>query len=125
MERSNSILENDIAGLENRIGELERKNGELIEKKKSLTSRLDKLQEEFDKAYSNCDSDVEEISSRYHIDAEILKLYAGKEVTPIEELLKRAEENIRQIEEQIRAFVEAQERKTAEIENELKIGKKD
>lgn len=125
MERSNSILENDIAELENRARELERKNRELIDRKKSLTSHLDRLQEEFDKEYSNYNSDVEEISSRYHIDAEILKLYADKEVTPIEELLRRAEDDMRQIEEQIRVFVEAQERKTAEIENELKIGKKD
>lgn len=125
MERSNSILENDIAELENRTRELERKNRELIDRKKILTSHLDRLQEEFDKEYSNYNSDVEEISSRYHIDSEILKLYADKEVTPIEELLRRAEDDIRQIEEQIRVFVEAQERKTADIENELKIGKKD
>ena len=84
---------------------------------------MDKLQNEYDKDYSNYSSDVEEISSRYNIDAEILKLYADKDITPIEDLLKKAEDDIKQIEEQIKLFVEAQEKKTAEIEGELKIGK--
>lgn len=125
LERSNSLLQGDIDALEKRKNNLEKMNQELIDKKRNLTIHLDKLQEEYDKNYSNFSADVEEISSRYHIDSEILKLYADREVTPIEELLERAENDVKQIEEQICVFVEAQERKTAEIESELKIGKKE
>ena len=125
LDRSNDRLNDDIAELEKKIRELETKNQDLIDKKKNLTSHLDKLQAEFDQDYSNYSSDVEEISSRYKIDAEILKLYEDKEVTTIEQLLQKAENDIKMIEDQIKVFVEAQERKTAEIENELKIGKKD
>ena len=123
MNISNSRLQSDIDALESNIADLEKRNRTLTDKKISLTSHLDKLQNEYDKDYSNYSSDVEEISSRYNIDAEILKLYADKDITPIEDLLKKAEDDIKQIEEQIKLFVEAQEQKTAEIEGELKIGK--
>lgn len=125
LDRSNDRLNDDIAELEKKIRELDNKNQDLVDKKKNLTLHLDKLQAEFDKDYSNYSSDVEEISSRYKIDAEILKLYGDKEVTTIEQLLQNAENDIKMIEDQIKVFVEAQERKTAEIENELKIGKKE
>lgn len=125
LDMLNALLQKDVDALEIRGSELGRKNKELAEKKRNLTSHLDRLQEEFDKDYSKFSADVADISARYKIDAEILRLYADKEVVPIEELLRRAEDDVRQIEEQVRVFVEAQERKTAEIEKELKIGKKD
>lgn len=125
LERSNDRLGDDIADLEKKIRDLEGKNQQLIDKKKNLTSHLEKLQEEFDKDYSNYSADVEEINSRFNIDAEILKLYEDKDVTPIETLIQNAEDSIKAVEDQIRVFIEAQERKTAEIENELKIGKKE
>jgi hypothetical protein len=52
-------------------------------------------------------------------------MYADKEVVPVEELIERAKSDINQVEEQVRVFIDAQARKTAEIENELKIGKKE
>lgn len=118
----NALLQKDVDALEERRGELERKNRELAERKRGLTSHLDRLQEEYDKDYSEFGAQAAEISARYKIDAEILKLYADKEVTPIEELLRKAEDGVGQVEAQIRVFVEAQERKTADIERELKIG---
>lgn len=122
LEKINALLQKDVDDLEARRVELERKNHELADKKRSLTSHLDRLQEEFDKDYAEFGAEAAEISARYKIDSEILRLYADKEVVPIEELLGKAEDDVRQVEEQIRVFVEAQERKTAEIERELKIG---
>ena len=125
VEGSNVRLERDIAELEGKISELQRQNQALIDKKNNLTSHLEKLQQEFDKDYSSFSADVEEINSRFMIDAEILKLYENTEVTPIEQLIQNAQNDIKQIEDQIRTFVEAQERKTAELEKELKIGRKE
>lgn len=105
--------------------ELDASYRETADQRKKLISHLDRLQEEYDKNYSDFKEEAEEISSKYHIDAKILKLYADKEVAPIEDLIKKAEEAVNQMEEQIRVFVRAQEKKTAEIESELKIGKKD
>lgn len=125
LETSNSRLEADVRDLEVNIRELENKNATLVLNKKNLIKHMDKLQTEYEKDYQSYEADVEEIKSKYTIDDEILKMYAGKDVVSIEELLQKVETDILQIEEQVRIFVEAQQRKTVEIENELKIGKKE
>ena len=122
---SNSRLESDISDLKIKIQELENKNLGLTENKKNLIKHMDKLQAEYDKDYQSYEADIEEIKSKYTIDDEILRMYADKDVSSIEELLKNAEADILQIEEQVRIFVEVQQRKTADIEAELKIGKKE
>lgn len=125
LNRSNDSLQQDVDALNESIRHLEEKNQQLVDGKKGLTQRLDKIQAEYDKDYSKYEDDLKEISDKYHIDAEILKLYGGQEITTIEELLARAEADISAIEEQIKNFIEAQQRKTTEIEDELKIGKKE
>ena len=115
----------NIEALNESIRQLEAKNRQLADGKKELTDRLDKLKAEYDKDYIKYEDDLKEISDKYKIDTEILKLYGEKNITPIEELLARAESDIIAIEEQIKNFVEAQQRKTTEIEEELKIGKKE
>ncbi|MGN0382961.1 MAG: hypothetical protein ACI4DS_01725 [Eubacterium sp.] len=124
LQQSNARLEADISSIQNEINQLEKKNEQLVNNKKNLISHLEKLQAEYDKDYSSYEADIEEIKSKYTIDDEILKMYADKEVTPIEELIARSEKDIKEIEEQVRLFIEAQQRKTASIESELKIGKK-
>ncbi|WP_026657793.1 coiled-coil domain-containing protein [Butyrivibrio sp. AC2005] len=124
LNRSNDSLQQNIDALNESIRQLEAKNQQLVDGKKGLEQRLAKLQAEYDKDYSKYEDDLKEISEKYNIDAEILKLYGGQEITPIEELFARTEMDITAIEEQIKIFVEAQQRKTTEIEEELKIGKK-
>ena len=125
LNKSNEALQQSIDSLNESIRQLEEKNQQLVDGKKDLTYRLDKLQAEYDKDYSKYEDDLKEISAKYHIDAEIVKLYGGQNITTIEELFARAELDITIIEEQIKNFVEAQQRKTVEIEEELKIGKKE
>lgn len=125
MQQSNSGLEADISNIQRKISELEAKNEQLVNNKKNLISHLEKLQAEYDKDYAVYEADIEEIKSKYTIDDEILKMYADKEITPIEELIARSEKDIRELEEQTKIFIEAKQRKTADIENELKIGKKE
>ena len=123
--QSNARLEAEISSIQSEISELEKKNEQLVNNKKYLISHFEKLQAEYNKDYSSYEADIEEIKQKYTIDEEILKMYADKEITSIEELISRSENDIKEIEEQTRIFIEAQQRKTAEIENELKIGKKE
>lgn len=123
--QSNARLESDICSLQEEINALQAKNEQLVNNKKNLISHLETLQAEYDKDYASYESDIEEIKSKFAIDEEILKMYADKEVTPIEDLIARSENDIREIEEQTRIFIEAQQRRTAGIEKELRIGKKD
>ena len=125
LQHSESRLNAEIADLNTKIAELNDKIQQLTDNKRHLVEHMDKLQAEYNKDYSNYEKDVEEIKSRYDIDEEILLMYADKEVGPIEELVERAKYDVSQVEEQVRIFIEAQARKTAEIENELKIGKKE
>lgn len=123
--QGNLRMESDIANLQNEVLQLEKKNRTLVNNKKYLIQQLDKLQAEYDKDYLSYESELEEIRSRYTVDKEIIGFYADKEVVAVEELMLRAENAMNEIEEQIKVFVTAQQKKTNDIESELKIGKKD
>lgn len=122
---SSQRVEEDIIRLEGEIEGLEGKRAQLAEKKTRLIAHLDKLQQEYKKDYAAYVADAEEIKGKYKIDEAVLRMYLVKEVTPIEELLARAEQDIKEMEDQMRIFIKAQQRKTDEIEQELKIGKKE
>lgn len=125
LQHSETRINSEISELEVKIAEINDKIQKLADNKKHLVEHMEKLQAEYNKDYSNYEKDVEEIKSKYDIDEEILLMYADKEVVPIEELVERVKADVNQVEEQIRIFIDAQARKTAEIENELKIGKKE
>ncbi len=115
----------DVKTLSSDIEKLETDKQKLTDDKKSLTEKLDKIKIEYDKDYSVYKDEIEEIKRNYNVDAEILKYYEDKDVNSIEELIDKAKKDIELIEEQIRVFVDAKARKTAEIESELKLGKKE
>ena len=58
------------------------------------------------------------------MDKELIMMYEDKEIETVEELIRKAEEAMAKVEEQIRVFVAAKSKKTMEIEEELRIGKK-
>lgn len=107
------------------IEQIEAEKKKLADDKEAYTVKLEKIKAEYDKDYGSYKDEIEEIKRNYNVDAEILKYYEDKDVTPIEELIEKAKKDIEQIEEQIRVFVDAKARKTAEIESELKLGKKE
>ena len=128
-ERRNLILGNDRISEEiNKINEdiiqIEEKKKQLTENRNHLQIHMENLKNEYEKDYSKFESDAEDIRARYLVDEELIRMYAGKEVKPIEELLVQAENLLENIEQQIKNFVTVQEKKTTEIEDELKIGKK-
>lgn len=118
-------LTESIKELSTAITDTEAERQKLADDKAHLTDKLEKIKVEYDKDYAAYSDEIEEIKRNYDVDVEILKYYEDKDVTPIEELIDRAKKDIEQIEEQIRVFVEAKARKTAEIEAELKLGKKE
>lgn len=128
-ERRNLILGNDRISEEiNKINEdiiqIEEKKKQLTENRNHLQIHMENLKNEYEKDYSKFESDAEDIRARYLVDEELIRMYAGKEVKPIEELFVQAENLLENIEQQIKNFVTVQEKKMAEIEDELKIGKK-
>lgn len=123
--QSNQRMEADIAKLNSEIADLENRNQQLADQKKSRIQQLEKIKAEYDKNCSDYAREIEEIKARYGIDKEILELYENKNTAPAEDLFRQAEAVIQQIEERIRIFVGSQARKTAEIEGELKIGRKE
>lgn len=118
-------LTENVKTLSGDIEKIEAEKQKLVTDKEALVVKLDKIKAEYDKDYESYKDEIEEIKSTYDIDATILKYYEDKDVETIEELIGKAKKDIEQIEEQIRLFVDAKARKTAEIEAELKLGKKE
>ena len=124
LEKLNTCLDADIKTVQSKIQILEGQKSELSNRKAEYKVHLDKLQAEYDKDYSGYEADLEDLRSTYSIDKELIMMYENKEIETIEELLRKAEEAIAGVEEQIRLFANAKAKKTAEIEEELRIGKK-
>ena len=57
-------------------------------------------------------------------DASIIEHYKDQDVMPIEIILKEVSLKLEDAEKQIQFFIEAKQRKTMEIENEIKSNKK-
>ena len=121
----NDRISEEINKINEEILQLEERKRQLTENKNNLQTHMDRLQEEYEKDYAQFESDAEDIRARYTVDEEIIRMYAGKDVKPIEELLMQAENLIENIEQQIKNFVMVQQKKTSDIEDELKIGKKE
>ncbi len=121
----NDRISEEINKINEEILQLEERKRQLTENKNNLQTHMDRLQEEYEKDYAQFESDAEDIRARYTVDEEIIRMYAGKDVKPIEELLMQAENLIENIEQQIKNFVMVQQKKTSDIEEELKIGKKE
>jgi hypothetical protein len=116
--QSNEELEKLIIDIQKKIDDIQAKNEQLTSDKAKLLERLEKLQAEYDKDYTAYEADVEEIKSKFQVDEEILKMYSGKDVYSIEELMARSEKDIKEIEQQLKIFIEAQQRKIDAIERE-------
>lgn len=83
-----------------------------------------KIEEEYGKDYEQAQSELEEHKKKFEIDSSVLEYYKDKDVKPIEELLKEISQKIDEAEQQIRLFIEAKQKKTMEIEGEIKSNKK-
>ncbi len=125
LEKINTCLDADIKTVQSKIQILENQKLELSNRKAEYKNHLDKIQAEYDKDYSGYEAQLEDLRSTYDIDKEFIMMYENKEIEPIEELMRKAEEAIAKVEEQIRLIVKAKSDKTRMVEEELRIGKKD
>ena len=125
LQQDNDRTAQEVEKLERQISELESRSRQLSDSKSSLISHLEVLQREYDKDYSKYQTDIDEIKGRYSVDQSILEFYKDKDLVTIEDLLKQTDELILRVEEQIRLFVTAQQNKSDEIEESLKVGKKE
>lgn len=115
---------NDLRRIEQEITVVERQQGQLSRKKQSAIDHLEKIEAEYKKDYMSLEKELDEIKSRMEADASVIEHYKDQDVMPIEVIFEEINLKLEEAEEQIRFFIEAKQRKTMEIENEIKSNKK-
>ena len=114
----------DLQRIEQEISVIERQQGQLSRKKQSAIGHLEKIEVEYQKDYASFEQELEDYKSRLDADASIIEHYKDQDVMPIETVFQEIRFKLEEAEEQIRFFIEAKQRKTMEIENEIKSNKK-
>ena len=114
----------DLQRIEQEISVIERQQGQLSRKKQSAIDHLEKIEAEYQKDYASFERDLEDYKSRLDADASIIEHYKDQDVMPIETVFQEIRLKLEEAEEQIRFFIEAKQRRTMEIENEIKSNKK-
>ena len=114
----------ELERIEKEISVVERDQSRLSQKKQSAIEHLEKIEAEYKKDYASLEQELEEIKARMDADASIIEHYKDKDVMPIEILFQEVNLKLEEAESQIRLFIEAKQRKTMEIEGEIKSNKK-
>lgn len=114
----------ELRRIEQEISVIERQQGQLSRKKQSAIDHLEKIEAEYKKNYASLEKELDEIKSRMEADASIIEHYKDQDVVPIEVIFQEITLKLEEAEEQIRFFIEAKQRKTMDIENEIKSNKK-
>jgi hypothetical protein len=114
----------DLSRIAQEISVIERQQGQLSRKKQSAIDHLEKIEAEYKKDYASFEQELEDYKSRLEADASIIEHYKDQDVMPIEIVFQEIRLKLDDAEEQIRFFIEAKQRKTMEIENEIKSNKK-
>lgn len=114
----------DLRRIAQEISVIERQQGQLSRKKQSAIDHLEKIEAEYKKDYAAFEQELEDYKSRLEADASIIEHYKDQDVMPIEIVFQEIRLKLEEAEEQIRFFIEAKQRKTMEIENEIKSNKK-
>lgn len=121
---SEDVGDDDLRRIEQEISVVERQQGQLSHKKQSAIDHLEKIEAEYKKDYASLEKDLDEIKSRMEADASVIEHYKDQDVMPIEIIFQDIRLKLEEAEQQIRFFIEAKQRKTMEIENEIKSNKK-
>lgn len=116
--------DDDLQRIEQEITVIERQQGQLSQKKQSAIDHLEKIEAEYKKDYASLEKELDEIKSRMEADASIIEHYKDQDVIPIEVIFQEIKLKLEEAEAQIRFFIEAKQRKTMEIESEIKSNKK-
>lgn len=114
----------DLQRIEREISVIEQQQGQLSRKKQSAIDHLEKIEAEYKKDYASFEKELEDIKSQMEADASIIEHYKDQDVMPIEIIFQEIRMKLEEAESQIRFFIEAKQRKTMEIENEIKSNKR-
>ena len=74
--------------------------------------------------YDALSVELEEIKGRMEADSDIIEYYKDRDIIPVETLLQEARLKLEEAETQIGMFIRAKQKKTMEIEGEVKANKK-
>ena len=85
---------------------------------------LQKLETEYEKDYDEFQRELEEYKQQFGVDQSVIDYYKDNDIQPIEELMKEISEKITQAEQQISLVILGRQKKTMEIENEVKSNKR-
>ena len=78
--------------------------------------KVQKIEEELKKDYTTAQAQLEECKTQLEIDKRVLEYYKDKDVKPVEEIFKEIQQKLDEAEKQIALFIQAQQKKTMEIE---------
>ncbi len=92
--------------------------------RQSQIRRLEQIEAEYQKDYDTLNEELEDIKDRMEADASIIEYYMDHDIQPVEKLLEEAKLKLEEAEKQIRLFIQAKQKKTMEIEAEVKSNKK-
>lgn len=117
--QNTSCLLMRVSGVED-LSPAERQQEEFSRERESAVAHLEAIEEEYGKDYASLEKELEELRSRMTADASVIEYYKDRDIRPIEDILREIGAKLDEAEEQIRVFAEARQRKTMEIENEIK-----
>lgn len=114
----------ELQEIQREISAVEAQRDQLAQKKRNARQHLETIQSEFQKDQAAYQGELDELKAQTDVDEAILKHYADRGITPTQTLLDEARAKLDEAEAQIRLFIEAKQRKTMEIENEIKSNKR-
>ena len=102
----------------------EEKLNQLNERRATAKDLLKKLVAEYQKDYDSFQKELEEYRQQFGIDQSVIDYYKDNDIQPIEHLIRDIKEKIEQAERQISLVILGRQKKTMEIENEVKSNKR-
>ena len=102
----------------------EEKLNQLNERRATAKDLLKKLESEYQKDYDSFQKELEEYRQQFGIDQSVIDYYKDNDIQPIEDLIRDIKEKIEQAERQISLVILGRQKKTMEIENEVKSNKR-
>ena len=121
---SSNEEDQDLRRIEQDIVAIERSHGQLSRKKQSAIDHLERIEAEYQKDYESYNKDIEDFKAQMEADESIIEYYKDQNVIPIETIFQEIRLKLTEAEKQISTFIEAKQRKTIEIENEIKSNKR-
>ena len=114
----------EVDSLQEEIKAAEEKKKKLAERRESAKDLLNKLEAEYEKDYEEFKKELEEYKQQFGVDQSVIEYYKDNDIQPIEDLIKEISEKIAQAEQQISLVILGRQKKTMEIENEVKSNKR-